>query len=397
MAHTDLHAGKHVSGADDIQSASNAQKGLATAAHITAVEANIDHKNAVTGNPHVVTLEEARTANGTLAGDVAMGGHEITGLPSTPGSGSAAVCRDYVQAQIHGLDPKDSVDAATTEALPANTRTADVLTADANGAFPAIDGVAAALNDEYLVQDEVIGINNGIYKLTTLGDAGTPWELTRRADLANGASAAGVFLFVEDGTVNGEKQFVCTNNAGTDVVGTDNLVFSTSGAVTDHGDLIGLADDDHTQYHNDTRGDARYYTETELDAGQLDNRYFTETEHLAASAGEGDAGKPIKLDAGGQVDASMINDADVDHESTCGLLGGAAGDHYHLKSTEHTLALDHKALITMAGDTPALADMTTLAAEGDWALMKNSAGTKAFLGVMIGTKKFAVELGEVVA
>lgn len=38
--------------------------------------------------------------------------------------------------------------------------------------------------------------------------------------------------------------------------------------ITDHGDLSGLGDDDHTQYHNDTRGDVRYYTK-ELS----DNRY----------------------------------------------------------------------------------------------------------------------------
>ena len=30
------------------------------------------------------------------------------------------------------------------------------------------------------------------------------------------------------------------------------------GGVTDHGALTGLADDDHPQYHNDARGDARY-------------------------------------------------------------------------------------------------------------------------------------------
>lgn len=46
----------------------------------------------------------------------------------------------------------------------------------------------------------------------------------------------------------------------------------------DHGSLTGLGDDDHSIYHNDARGDARYYTETELNAGQLDNRYFTESE-----------------------------------------------------------------------------------------------------------------------
>ncbi len=33
---------------------------------------------------------------------------------------------------------------------------------------------------------------------------------------------------------------------------------SSGGGVTDHGLLTGLADDDHSQYHNDTRGDARY-------------------------------------------------------------------------------------------------------------------------------------------
>ncbi len=39
-----------------------------------------------------------------------------------------------------------------------------------------------------------------------------------------------------------------------------------SSGVTDHGLLSGLGDDDHVQYHNDTRGDARYYTKTQVDA-----------------------------------------------------------------------------------------------------------------------------------
>jgi hypothetical protein len=48
--------------------------------------------------------------------------------------------------------------------------------------------------------------------------------------------------------------------------------------ITDHGAIGGLADDDHPQYHNDSRGDARYYTQTLLNAGQLDTRYYTEAE-----------------------------------------------------------------------------------------------------------------------
>lgn len=50
--------------------------------------------------------------------------------------------------------------------------------------------------------------------------------------------------------------------------------------VTDHGALDGLADDDHTQYYNQTRGDARY--------SQLghthDDRYYTETELQTAGS-----------------------------------------------------------------------------------------------------------------
>lgn len=38
----------------------------------------------------------------------------------------------------------------------------------------------------------------------------------------------------------------------------ERLAAIQAAAVTDHGSLTGLGDDDHTQYHNDTRGDARY-------------------------------------------------------------------------------------------------------------------------------------------
>ena len=38
------------------------------------------------------------------------------------------------------------------------------------------------------------------------------------------------------------------------------------GGVSDHGDLTGLGDDDHLQYHTDTRGDARYFTQSQVTA-----------------------------------------------------------------------------------------------------------------------------------
>ena len=40
--------------------------------------------------------------------------------------------------------------------------------------------------------------------------------------------------------------------------GANTITLKSTGLITDHGLLSGLSDDDHTQYHNDARGDARY-------------------------------------------------------------------------------------------------------------------------------------------
>ena len=55
--------------------------------------------------------------------------------------------------------------------------------------------------------------------------------------------------------------------------GTNWVNTTPSTGVTDHGLLTGLSDDDHNQYHNDTRGDARYYTQT-----QINTNYYTITQ-----------------------------------------------------------------------------------------------------------------------
>ena len=48
-----------------------------------------------------------------------------------------------------------------------------------------------------------------------------------------------------------------------------------------------------------------YYSKTQLNAGQLDSRYYAESEFLATSAGAGDAGKPVKLNGSGALDATL--------------------------------------------------------------------------------------------
>lgn len=45
------------------------------------------------------------------------------------------------------------------------------------------------------------------------------------------------------------------------------LTLGAGGGSSDHGTLTGLADDDHAQYHNDARGDARYAPVAHVGAG----------------------------------------------------------------------------------------------------------------------------------
>ena len=72
---------------------------------------------------------------------------------------------------------------------------------------------------------------------------------------------------------------------------------SGSGGVTDHGDLTGLGDDDHVQYLNVARGDARYYTESESDGLLATKANVSHTHDLGdvdiTGASEGDVPKIV--------------------------------------------------------------------------------------------------------
>lgn len=74
---------------------------------------------------------------------------------------------------------------------------------------------------------------------------------------------------------------------------------SGGGGTTDHGALTGLADDDHPQYLNQTRGDVRYYLKAQL---------YTKTEVDTALAGKADAGHTHALNALSDVDVSDVAD-----------------------------------------------------------------------------------------
>jgi hypothetical protein len=141
-------------------------------------------------------------------GSVSANSQKITNL-ADPTADADAANKGYVDGVAQGLDIKDSCTAATTGNIT-------IATALNNG--DTLDGVTLSTNDRVLVKDQSTASENGIYKVGS--------SPARVDDLAAGADAAGMFTFVEKGTVNADNGFVCTSDKGSAVVGTNNLSFA---------------------------------------------------------------------------------------------------------------------------------------------------------------------------
>ena len=141
-------------------------------------------------------------------GSVSLNSQTITNL-ADPVNTQDAATKGFVEATSQGLDVKDSCVAATTGNIT-------IATALNNG--DTLDGVTLSTNDRVLVKDQSTASQNGIYIVGS--------SPARADDLAAGADAAGMFTFIEQGTVNADNGFVCTSNKGSAVVGTNNLTFA---------------------------------------------------------------------------------------------------------------------------------------------------------------------------
>jgi len=113
-----------------------------------------------------------------------------------PTQAQDAATKAYVDAVKQALDIKDSVRVATTASITIST---------ALNVGDTIDGITLADGDRVLVKDQSTGSENGIYVA-----GATP---VRSADANTSAEVtSGMFVFVEEGTVNGDNGFVLTTN-----------------------------------------------------------------------------------------------------------------------------------------------------------------------------------------
>jgi hypothetical protein len=164
---------------------------------------------------------------GTMSGAIAMGTSKITGL-GTPTADTDAANKSYVDSVAQGLDTKASVVAATTAALYLGN-------AVQNGSV--LDGVTLATGDRILIKNQSgteSPTENGIYIVAA---SGFP---TRSTDMDNGSEFPSAYVFVEQGTVNADTGWVCTNNAPV-TLGVTNIVwaqFSGAGTYTANNGVV---------------------------------------------------------------------------------------------------------------------------------------------------------------
>lgn len=178
-----------------------------------------------------------------LNAKLSLSGGTMTGkitLDADPTQALHAATKQYVDNVEAGLKAKPSVVAATTANLTATYSNGTngvgaTLTATSNGAFPQIDGVSVTTvsgQRGVLVKNQTDPAENGRYNLTTQGDASNPWVLTRCGLCDEATEIPGAYVFVTDGTVNGQTGWVQhVDDPATFTVGTDDIdVFQFAGA-----------------------------------------------------------------------------------------------------------------------------------------------------------------------
>lgn len=132
--------------------------------------------------------------------------------------------REYVDATLQNLDWKNSVKAITAAALAAYTRVGNVITANANGALAAVNGITLSADDRMALKDGAAGADNGIYSVTQVGSADTPFILTRTTDADSSDKFTARLAFeVEQGTNAG--LWHCTNT-GTITLNTTSITIA---------------------------------------------------------------------------------------------------------------------------------------------------------------------------
>ena len=210
-------------------------------ANVVVFAGGVDPNNTaltISGNNQSATFANSVTVTNTLgANNITVTNFAYSGGNlANAANNTVLVTQAYVDnATAAGIDIHDAVDLATVAVLSgtptynqpggAGNGVGATLTAAGVG-FLSVDGQNADAGFRILVQSQANAVQNGVYTVTTEGDAGTAYILTRATDSDTSATLTqGSYYFVNAGDTLSYNAFV-VNTVGTIVFGTTNITFA---------------------------------------------------------------------------------------------------------------------------------------------------------------------------
>jgi hypothetical protein len=260
IANTAVTAGAYGGAAKTLSATVNAQGQLTALSETNIAIANTQVSGLgtmSTQNANSVAITGG-TINATSIGGTAPNSGNFTSVAMTSGtittaptSGTDIVNKTYADAIASGIHFHEAVNLATTAALPANTYnngTSGVgatLTGNANGAL-SIDSTLTTVTERVLIKNEVTQANNGVYTVTQVGSAGTPYILTRATDFDSVGTGVdqideGDFFLVTSGTANVNTAWV-QQTPPPITIGTTAIVFQQFSAPITYSAGTGLSE-----------------------------------------------------------------------------------------------------------------------------------------------------------
>lgn len=277
-------------GLDQVDNTSDADKPISDATQdaldlITNVNWTGDYNNGVT-----YAVGDGVMYNGASFRMINFIG--AAGYPPPAYPGSWLQVTDYVSPNDIGLS---NVDNTSDLDKPISNDTQDALDLKYDASNPdnyitlaevpaaPVTSVSSRTGDVTLYKYDV-----GLSQVDNTSDADKPISDATQTALDGKADT------VHNHDLSALNQSAATNGQVPTWNGTNWVPASPATVITDHGNLTGLADDDHTQYHNDARGDARYYTKTQIDNTLDASTYYHELHVNFDYTGGGSDGSPDK-------------------------------------------------------------------------------------------------------